>query len=444
MYGGCLRPPRTTSDAHHLGALPGALLGALILAVCPTSGPRAGEVFKSVDADGNVVYSDHADPTAPSSVVQLEDAYPPPRVIHFCWTNCFTLELDGGVYRRADGSDETWTVERFTSTSILLHRHDAPAAWNGFSADVAYEGQVSSGRLINVTVGGRLVPDIQAAWGGALDTLPGSNAERDSPSASSAVIHPVMDVEIRTTEAPPPLQNEVQPPCADDGDLWTPGYWAWGGGGGGYYWVPGAWVPPPRVGVFWTPGYWGFAAAVYVFHPGYWAPHVGYYGGINYGFGYVGVGFAGGRWVGNSFAYNRALNNLNSSVIHNTYDEAPIANANLSKVSYNGGPGGVAASPTAVERAVASEPHIPSTAAQRQYVPQAAAAPALVARANVGHPAASVHKSAALNVQGAVTHAPIAASAGVQAGHTKDVPAQPAAAPKVTSTAPTKPQRPTH
>jgi hypothetical protein len=420
--------------------------------VCPAAGPRAGEVFKFVDADGHVVYSDHADPTAPSTVVQLEDASPPPRVIHFCWTNCFTLELVDGLYRRADDPQETWTVERFTSASFLLHRHDAPAAWNGFSADVAYEGQVSSGRLINVTVGGRLVPDIQAAWGGALDTLPGSNAERDSPSPANADTNPAMDVEFRTTEAPPPLQSEAQPPCADDGDLWTPGYWAWGGGG--YYWVPGAWVPPPRVGVFWTPGYWGFAGAVYVFHPGYWAPHIGYYGGINYGFGYAGVGFSGGRWLGNSFAYNRAVNNLNSSVIRNTYDEAPIANANLSRVSYNGGPGGVAASPTAVERAVASEPHIPSTPAQRQYVQQAAATPALVARTNVRPAAATVHKPVPSNAQRAVTHGPVAATAGVHAGasaeapnaapHTKDAPVQPAPAPKVTSTAPTKPQRPTH
>ena len=63
-------------------------------------------------------------------------------------------------------------------------------------------------------------------------------------------------------------------------------------------------MQPPRVGVLWTPGYWGFVGGVYAFHVGYWGPHIGFYGGVNYGFGYVGVGFAGGRWVGNSFAYN--------------------------------------------------------------------------------------------------------------------------------------------
>jgi hypothetical protein len=314
----------------------------LLAAVAPV---RAGEVFKSVDADGHVVYSDHADPSAQSTVVHLEDAYVPPRVIHFCWTNCFTLELDNGAYRRVDGTDETWTVERFTPASFLLHRHDAPAAWNGFSADVAYEGRIESEQLFNVTVGGRPVNDIQAAWGGALETLPGSNAERDQRNAPQAAMDSPpspMDAEVTSAEAPPPLQDETQSTPPDEGDLWTPGYWAWGGG---YYWVPGIWVRPPRIGLLWTPGYWAFAPAGYVFHPGYWAPHVGYYGGINYGFGYPGAGSG--------------------------------------KVSYNGGPGGITASPTAEQRALASEPHVAPTPLQRQFAQRAAGTSPLQARTEV-------------------------------------------------------------
>src|ERR1700753_2522392 len=46
--------------------------------------------------------------------------------------------------------------------------------------------------------------------------------------------------EITANEAPPPLPDYEQPPAPDEGYLWTPGYWAWGGGGG-YYWVPGTW-----------------------------------------------------------------------------------------------------------------------------------------------------------------------------------------------------------
>ncbi len=432
----------------------------LLPLICAVSISRAGEVFKSVDAEGHVVYSDHADPDMPTSVVHIEDAPAPPRVMHFCWTNCFTLELDGGLYRRADGADETWTIDRFTSTSFLLHRHDAPASWNGFSTDVPYEGQISGERVVSVMVGGRPVNDIQAAWGAALESLPGSNQERDqgnSSSPSTAGFTPNADTEVRTAEVPPPLQDDTQPPCPDDGSVWTPAYWAWGGGG--YYWVPGAWVRPPRAGIFWTPGYWSFAGVVYVFHPGYWAPHVGYYGGINYGFGYAGAGFTGGRWEGNAFAYNRAVSNLNSNIIHNTYSEPPAGNTVVSKVSYNGGPGGISALPTAQERAAASEPHIPATPLQHQYVQHAAGTPALVARSE--HPAVvTVRRSAASNAQRAATHSSVAqpvvpsvarptASARTVANETSEPTPRPkeaarAAAPKSGAAASTSSQHPAH
>jgi hypothetical protein len=367
----------------------------LLVASAPT---RAGEVYKSVDADGHVVYSDHADPAAQTTVVHLDDAYVPPPVIHFCWTNCFTLDLDNGVYRRADGTDETWTVERFTPTSFLLHRHDAPAGWNGFRADVAYEGRVESEQLFNVTVGGRPVNDIQAAWGRALDTLPGNNAERDQRTAMDSP-PPAMDAEVTTAEAPPPLQDETQSSPPDEGDLWTPGYWAWGGG---YYWVPGVWIRPPRIGLLWTPGYWAFARSAYVFHPGYWAPHVGYYGGINYGVGYPGAGFG--------------------------------------KVSYNGGPGGITANPTAQERAVASEPHVAPTPLQREFAQRAAGTSALqartaVIRTEVVRPGtATVHKSRPVSAVAARAARPVANIAPIDAPRS-DAAARPAA-PKTSAAKP--------
>src|SRR5215469_13692677 len=94
--------------------------------------------------------------------------------------------------------------------------------------------------------------------------------------------------------APPVLPVYAQPICPGPGYLWTPGYWAYGPDG--YYWVPGTWVVAPAPGLLWTPGYWGWGDGVYVWHGGYWGPHVGFYGGINYGFGYYGTGFVGGRW----------------------------------------------------------------------------------------------------------------------------------------------------
>jgi Domain of unknown function (DUF4124)/WXXGXW repeat (2 copies) len=348
---------------------------AVILLVCP-AWAAATDVYKSVDSEGHVVYSDRADVAAAQSVVHIDDAQTPPDLIHFCWTNCFTLSFANGLYRRIDGTEETWTVESFTPTSVILHRHGVPAEWNGFSADVIYQGQVSNGRLINISVNGHSVPDINMAWGAALGMLPGSNAERDQ-GPPPAGFEPAVDLDMRTAEAPPPLLIDVQPPCAQEGYLWTPGYWAWGGE---YHWMAGAWVRPPQVGVLWTPGYWEFAGPFYVFHPGYWGPHIGFYGGINYGFGYGGVGFLGGRWVGNSFAYNRTVNNLDASVIHNTYSETVSNNAVRNRVSYNGGSGGITAAASAQERAAAAEPHLPPATSQRQVMQRAAASlpPAMV------------------------------------------------------------------
>ena len=202
-------------------------------------------------------------------------------------------------------------------------------------------------------------------------------------------------------EPPPPLPDYDQPPCPDDGYLWTPGYWHWSPAG--YYWVPGTWVQPPQVGLLWTPGYWGYVGGVYAFHGGYWGPHVGYYGGVNYGFGYVGVGFVGGRWEGNRFAYNTAVNRVNTTVIHNTYNTTVINNVTINKVSYNGGPGGVAAQPTPQERAAARESHVSPTVAQTSHVQEARNNPALFAKANGGHPAiAATARPAAFSGPGVV------------------------------------------
>ena len=88
-------------------------------------------------------------------------------------------------------------------------------------------------------------------------------------------------VGISVNFAPPALPVYVQPEIPAPGYIWTPGFWAWGPGG--YYWVPGTWVLPPAVGFLWTPGYWGWGGGAYFWHAGYWGPHVGFYGGINYG-----------------------------------------------------------------------------------------------------------------------------------------------------------------
>ena len=170
---------------------------------------------------------------------------------------------------------------------------------------------------------------------------------------------------VSVTVAPPPLPVYAQPVCPGDGYLWTPGYWAWDGDQ--YYWVPGVWVLAPAVNVFWTPGYWGWASGYYRWHGGYWGPRVGFYGGVNYGYGYGGVGYAGGRWERGAFHYNRAVNNINIVNVHNTYNTTVI-NRNNNRVSFNGGEHGIRARPTARERAAANDNHIRPTSVQEQHV----------------------------------------------------------------------------
>jgi hypothetical protein len=158
-------------------------------------------------------------------------------------------------------------------------------------------------------------------------------------------------VGISVNIAPPVLPVYEQPLCPVAGYIWTPGYWAWDQD---YYWVPGVWVPPPRVGLLWTPAWWGWRNGAYVFNQGYWGPRVGFYGGINYGYGYTGNGYWGGRWSGNTFQYNTAVTRVNKTVVHNTYvNNSFTKNVNANRTSFNG-PNGIKAEPSAEQRAAAA------------------------------------------------------------------------------------------
>ena len=187
--------------------------------------------------------------------------------------------------------------------------------------------------------------------------------------------------------APPPLPVYAQPLCPAPGYIWTPGYWAWDPIDG-YYWVPGTWVLAPVPGYFWTPGYWGWSEGVYIWNAGYWGPTVGFYGGINYGFGYIGVGYVGGYWSNGAFFYNRAVNNIGSTNITNVYTKTvAVNNTIVNNVSYNGGPGGIEAQRTAAERAAAQQRRLALTTGQRQQQQAARADPAQFVSRNAGKPA---------------------------------------------------------
>lgn len=199
------------------------------------------------------------------------------------------------------------------------------------------------------------------------------------PAASHAQVRIGVSVRI----GPPALPVYVQPMCPGAGYIWTPGYWAYGDDG--YYWVPGTWVLAPEPGFLWTPGYWGWGGGVYLWHRGYWGPHVGFYGGINYGFGYTGVGFVGGEWRGREFFYNRSVNNVNVTVIHNTFNRTVVVN-NVTRVSYNGGHGGIDARPTRQEESYEHERHIDPTSEQDHHRDEASHDRAQFASVNHGRP----------------------------------------------------------
>src|SRR5215469_2077173 len=184
---------------------------------------------------------------------------------------------------------------------------------------------------------------------------------------------------------PPILPVYVQPICPGPGYIWEPGYWAYSDDG--YFWVPGTWVYPPEVGFLWTPGYWGFEDDLYIWHAGYWGPTVGFYGGINYGFGYPGVGFFGGYWQGGEYFYNRSVTSVNTTVIHNVYNTTVInQNTTNTRVSFNGGQGGTTARPTQAEVAAQQQRHVSMTSEQNQHVQTAATNRTLLASVNHGRP----------------------------------------------------------
>ena len=116
---------------------------------------------------------------------------PLPHEIHFCGANCFTLTWKSDHYSitspEPPGFTSTWMVERFTRFAVVLRRHDSPTPYNPNGLNITYRAQITGNgeSLVNVTEdlpnGGRGPnPAIRAAWGAHLDTVPGSNEDRDA------------------------------------------------------------------------------------------------------------------------------------------------------------------------------------------------------------------------------------------------------------------------
>jgi YXWGXW repeat-containing protein len=253
-----------------------------------------------------------------------------------------------------------------------------------------------------------------------------------------------MSVNVSVNVPPPELPVYDQPPIPGDGYIWTPGYWAWGDDIQDYYWVPGTWVLAPQPEYLWTPGYWGWSGGVFLWNAGYWGPHVGFYGGVNYGYGYGGSGFEGGYWQGGRLYYNRSVTNVGTTNITNVYNKTVINNVTVNHVSYNGGSGGIRAQATSAELAAAHEPHIAAIPAQRQQEQAARGNPVLRASTNKGHP-----PIAATARPGAFSGAGVVGSRGgtLSVVHAESAPrnaqpgveSRPAAAPPGTAAAPRTP-----
>ena len=188
--------------------------------------------------------------------------------------------------------------------------------------------------------------------------------------------------------APPPLPVYEQPSCPEANLLWMPGYWALGDDG--YFWVPGAWAPVPYAGALWTPGYWAWEQGQYVFHDGYWGDHVGYYGGLNYGFGYMGIGFTGGEWRGGTFFYNTAAAHINFWKVHSIFRDRELVDRYTlvrdSHVAFNGGPDGIQYEASREERMYQLERHTERTDFQYQHEFAARYDHDSYFRVNGGHP----------------------------------------------------------
>jgi hypothetical protein len=111
----------------------------------------------------------------------------PPNLMHFCDVNCITLQWENGKYVsttryswESPDYSSTWTVESFTRESVVLNRSDT----GSFALNVVYQGQISKegDSLVNAANpfhGAQQPANIKLAWGTALNSVPGSNEERD-------------------------------------------------------------------------------------------------------------------------------------------------------------------------------------------------------------------------------------------------------------------------
>ena len=125
-----------------------------------------------------------------------------PSMMHFCDVNCTTLQLKDGRYESSQTNNrydpnwtDIWTVESFTPASVVLHRTETG---NYPFSNVVIRGRMSPDKnslvdAVNPFHGPGQPRTIKLAWGSALDTVPGSNAERNGAMVTNwRSVHPAM------------------------------------------------------------------------------------------------------------------------------------------------------------------------------------------------------------------------------------------------------------
>jgi hypothetical protein len=142
-------------------------------------GDRVGGEFTSS-------WPGHWDSRSGNWYATVEAPISPPSAMRFCGANCGTLTWENGHYVltsrngfEAPGFSSIWTVESFTRESVILHRHDSPDPVNPASLP---NGWAESQRTATVSSTEPRMADrngFRLAWGPAINTVPGSNAERD-------------------------------------------------------------------------------------------------------------------------------------------------------------------------------------------------------------------------------------------------------------------------
>jgi len=100
------------------------------------------------------------------------------------------------------------------------------------------------------------------------------------------------------------------------------------------------------------------------------------------------VGFVGGEWRGGHFAYNTAVLNVNTAVVHTTFVDRTVVHEDVGvRTSFNGGPNGTRAVATAQERAAEHEQHVNATSEQIGHEHSAGLDRSNFASENHGRPA---------------------------------------------------------